>query len=250
VITIIPPKICPSCASDLIWVKDQLYCKNTSCPAQSSKKIEHFSKTLKIKGLGPASIKKLDLVEVWEIYLLTQEVIAYCLSSEKLAEKLILEIQNSEKVSLNRLLPAFSIPLVGKTASEKLAVVCTNLDNITEETCKLAGLGAKTTKNLMDWIYSNTFLIESLPFTFEFTKPIVRTEIRGTICISGRLKSFKTKALASSVLEELGYVIKSSLTKDVTILVNESGVESAKTKTATQRGITIVTNLKDFLGEI
>jgi len=240
VITIIPPKICPSCASDLIWVKDQLYCKNSSCPAQSSKKIEHFSKTLKIKGLGPASIKKLDLVEVWEIYLLTQEVIAYCLSSEKLAEKLILEIQNSEKVSLNRLLPAFSIPLVGKTASEKLAVVCTNLDNITEETCKLAGLGAKTTKNLMDWIY----------FTFEFTKPIVRTEIRGTICISGRLKSFKTKALASSVLEELGYVIKSSLTKDVTILVNESGVESAKTKTATQRGITIVTNLKDFLGEI
>jgi len=69
------------------------------------------------------------------------------------------------------------------------------------------------------------------------------------VCISGRLKSYKTKAEATKVLEKLGYIVKSSLTKDVTILVNEGGVESAKTKTAAQRGITIVTNLLEFIGE-
>jgi hypothetical protein len=39
------------------------------------------------------------------------------------------------------------------------------------------------------------------------------------------------------------------LTKDVTILVNESGVESAKTKKARDAGVQIITNLLDFIGE-
>ena len=69
------------------------------------------------------------------------------------------------------------------------------------------------------------------------------------VCISGKLKSFKTKADATQVLEDFGYEVKSSLTKDVTILVNESGVESLKTKKARENGVTIVTNLFDFIGE-
>ena len=50
-------------------------------------------------------------------------------------------------------------------------------------------------------------------------------------------------------LEELGYVVKASLTKDVTILVNESGIESAKTIKARDSGVQIITNLLDFIGE-
>jgi NAD-dependent DNA ligase len=69
------------------------------------------------------------------------------------------------------------------------------------------------------------------------------------VCISGKLTSFKTKAEATKALEQQGYTIKSSLTKDVTILVNESGVESAKTKKARESGITIVTDLFEILGE-
>ena len=69
------------------------------------------------------------------------------------------------------------------------------------------------------------------------------------VCISGKLKSFKTKAQASQALEQNGYTVKSSVTKDVTILINESGVESQKTQKARESGITIVENLLDFLGE-
>jgi hypothetical protein len=39
------------------------------------------------------------------------------------------------------------------------------------------------------------------------------------------------------------------LTKDVTILINESGVESAKTKKARDSGVQIITNLLDLTGE-
>ena len=70
------------------------------------------------------------------------------------------------------------------------------------------------------------------------------------VCISGKLKSFKTKAEATERLEMLGYKVKTSLTKDVTILVNESGIESAKTKQARESGIEIVTDLQSYLEKI
>jgi NAD-dependent DNA ligase len=65
------------------------------------------------------------------------------------------------------------------------------------------------------------------------------------VCITGKLKSYKTKEEAKSVLEELGYIVKDSLTKDVTILVNESGVESSKTKKARESGVTIVNKIDE-----
>ena len=76
------------------------------------------------------------------------------------------------------------------------------------------------------------------------SKKIVETI--GTVCISGRLNSYPTKAAATEVLEQHGYVVKSSLTKDCTHLINESGIESAKTQAARERGVVIVTNLNNF----
>ena len=70
---------------------------------------------------------------------------------------------------------------------------------------------------------------------------------KGVLCISGKLKSYSTKATAKKVLEMKGYLVKSSLTKDVTILVNESGINSAKTQAAHEKGLTIITNLKELI---
>jgi NAD-dependent DNA ligase len=61
--------------------------------------------------------------------------------------------------------------------------------------------------------------------------------------------SYKTKAEATAELESLGYTVKSSLTKDVEILVNESGIESAKTIKARESGVEVITNLKTFILE-
>ena len=43
--------------------------------------------------------------------------------------------------------------------------------------------------------------------------------------------------------------MKDTLTKDVTILINESGIESSKTKSAESKNIRIVTNLTQLIGE-
>jgi len=243
------PEFCPSCDSSLEWKNDLLYCINSLCPAQVQKRIEHFAKSLKIKGLGPKSIEKLGLSSFQSIYDMTYLEIRDALSSEKLAIKLLQEITHSKKSSMNELLPAFSIPLIGKTAAEKLSTKINNISELNADKCKAAGLGPKATENLLNW-YFDEFLFDlvRLPFGFSFTKSEQQVS-KGVVCISGKLKSFKTKAQAQEVLAKNGYEVKSSITKDVTILVNESGIESAKTKTAQDKGITIVTNLLDFLGE-
>ena len=247
---ILAPEVCPSCGSPLEWRNDMLYCENILCPAQIQKRIEHFARSLKIKGLGPKSIEKLGLTSLLDIYNLSYYSIKGALSSEKLAIKLLREITHSRKASMNDVLPAFSIPLIGKTAATKLSSKIKSLFDLDEDKCKAAGLGPKATESLLSW-YSNEFedSLKKLPFDWQFQTPKIATETKGAVCISGKLSSFKTKAEATKALSYAGYVVKSSLTKDVIFLVNESGIESAKTKEARERGITIITSLNEWIGD-
>lgn len=238
-----PPTECPSCQSKLVWVNDQLYCKSDECGDRMYKAVEHFASTLKIKGLGPSSIRKLDIRTPVEIYSLDD--MDERLGSSKLAEKLAVEIENSKAAPLNMVLPALGIPLIGQTASDKLSKVVDSLYDVTSEICKEAGLGEKATNNLMGFL--QTFDYE-LPFSYLFAKKSEPTKTE-VVCITGKLISFKTKAAATEALEARGYTVKSSVTKDVTILVNEGGEESAKTVKARESGVTIVNNLKQYLGE-
>lgn len=248
-IQIVAPTICPSCGFSLEWENDQLYCYNPSCVSKAYKTIQHFSKTLKIKGLGPSTIEKLNITNIPQIYELSLGEMVEALNSEKLATNLFQEIQDSKNCSLLDVLPAFSIPLIGKTASEKLCGVITSIYDLNEEACTLAGLGPKATSNLITW-YKSEFLTtyKWLPFSFKVSGTSGPVEVQGVVCISGKLTSFKTKAEAQSALLDCGYIVKPSLTKDVTILVNESGIESSKTKKARDLGISIVTNLNSLIG--
>ena len=247
---IIQPVNCPSCDSILELSNDQLYCRNSECGATKSKQVEHFASTLKIKGLGPSTISKLHLTSVLDIYTLTLEDIIEGLGSEKLAVKLFEEIELSKTRSLNSVLPAFGIPLIGKTATDKLSKVCTSIFDIDSTTCKQAGLGEKATANLLHFMENNQIVLE-LPFDYEFKKEAVATTgTRGIVCISGKLNSYSTKQEAQVELEKLGFVVKGTITKDVTILVNESGRETSKTQKARESGITIVTDLRKFIGDI
>jgi len=238
------PTNCPSCSSLLELVNDQLYCRNTNCPAKSSKKLEHFAKTLKIKGLGPASIDKLGLTYIEEIYELDITYASLALGSEKLAIKLLEEIDKSKTAKLNTLLPAFGIPLIGTSATDKLAIVCSSIEDISEETCKKAGLGPVAIKNILEWLEHDLNLF--LPFDFKFDT--IKT-IKEVVCITGKLKSFKTKDQAKKALEERGYKVKDTITKEVTVLVNESNEISSKSRKAEELGIKIVTNINELIGE-
>tara|TARA_B100001093_G_scaffold491571_1_gene531747 strand:- start:395 stop:1159 length:765 start_codon:yes stop_codon:yes gene_type:complete len=250
---IIIPTHCPACNTVLEIVNDQLFCRNNNCLAQSSKKVEHFAKTLKIKGLGKATIERLDIQDYHELYSFDESELIELLDSEKLGTKLFAEIENSKSADLTTLLPAFSIPLIGRSASNKLTKKVSNISEITYTKCIDCGLGPKAASNLIDWLVNEFHANEyyDLPFSFSCEIPVVDYIIRkkGVVCITGKLKSYPTKAAAEKVLQKYGYETKASLTKNVTILVNESGIESAKTNKAQEMGIKIYNNIKQLIEE-
>ena len=246
---ILPPEFCPSCDSTLVWRNDLLYCENVNCTAKTEKIVQHFARTLKIKGLGPRSIEKLGLSSIDDIYNLRRDYTVMKLGSELVADKLLLEIEKSKQAQLQELLPAFSIPLLGRTASEKICKVVKHISEIDVETCKEAGLGPKVTDNLLNW-YNTQYLngYEFLPFKWENEVQNTQKE-KGVVVITGKLKTFPTKAVAKALLQKKGYVVKENFSRTIDFLVNESGIASSKTKKAEELGITIITDINELIGD-
>jgi NAD-dependent DNA ligase len=246
------PTTCPCCSYKLELVNDQLFCRNTACGAQLGKKVEHFCKTLGIKGMGPKSVEKLDLQDLTELFYLDLDTVTEALGSEKTAAKLLDEIERAKSADLATVLASFSITLVGNTASKKICEVVEHIDQITYETCKAAGLGDKVTENLITWLETDfPDLREFLPFSFKSNRNSNTNSNSNnkTICVTGKLSSFKTKAEAYKLLEEAGFTIVESVTKATDILVDEEDKGSTKRKKAESLGITIITNLETFLKE-
>lgn len=243
------PTICPCCSYSLVFVNEQLFCRNTACSAQLNKKLENFCKVLSIKGFGPKTIEKLNLADITELFYLDRELVVEALG-EKVADKLLDEIERSKGADLATVIAAFSIPLVGNTAAKKIAAVVSKIEEITQETCKQAGLGAKVTENLLTWISTDYQEIkEFLPFTFTNGKPKTANTNTKNVCITGKLKSFKKKADAESYLEAAGYTLVDSVTKTTDYLVDEEGKMSAKREKAVQYGITIISDINILLKE-
>ena len=245
------PTECPCCNYPLELVNDQLFCRNTACSAQLNKKVEHFCKTLGIKGMGSRTVEKLGLSDITELFYLDAEQVVESLGSEKVALKLLDEIERSKSADLATVIVSFSIPLVGSTASKKLCEVVTSVDEISYDTCKQAGLGDKVTQNLVAWLETDfQEMREFLPFSFKSQKNSNTNSNQKTICITGKLSSYKTKAEAYKSLEEAGYTPVESVTKATDYLVDEEDKGSSKRKKAESLGITIITNLNNFLKEI
>ena len=213
--------------------------------------MEHFSKTLGIKGLGAKTIEKLELADITELYYLEESDIASALGSERLAEKLVDEINRSRSASLAQVLASFSIPLIGQTASQKISKVVKHIDEITAEKCSEAGLGEKATENLVTWLNTEfPEMREFLPFSFQSDNQISTHDANSkTVCITGKLQSFKTKQEAYRLLEAAGFKITETVTKTLDYLVDESNRSSSKRKRAEELNIKIIDNLTHFLKE-
>jgi len=244
------PTHCPCCNYKLELVNDQLFCRNQACSAQLSKRVEHFCKTMQIKGMGAKTIEKLNLADITELYYLDLDDVAEKLNSKKIAEKLIAEIDSSRSATLSQILASMSIPLVGNTASKKISTIVKHIDEINLETCKQAGLGDRVTQNLLSWLETEfPEMKEFLPFSFHSEMPVVNTNSK-TVCITGKLSSFKTKAEAYKKLTDYGFSITESVTKTTDYLVDEGDKSSTKRKKADELGIKIITNLDNFLREL
>jgi len=234
-------KECPVCSSKLIRVNDQLFCKNTLCDAKVFKSIIHFVKALKIKGLGEKTIEKLDLDSINSIYNLSNELIKSTLG-DKVGTKLISEIEKSKNTTVDKYITGFGIPLVGKTASEKLAQHTSDIWNIDANVCSLAGLGEKATNNLLDWILHNEDRYKNLPIKTLEVSPQTQTETTLKICVTGKLNDFTSREKAKTYLKDYGIQVVSSVSSNIDYLVCDvEGSSSSSVKKAKKLDIEVIT---------
>lgn len=227
------PTNCPVCDSELELVNEQLFCRNLACSAKTLKNLLHYTKTVKIMGLGEKTLEKLDISTISELYSLTENFLTEKLGN-KIGTKIFAEIEKSKSITFDKFLAGLGIPLVGKTASEKLAKVTSSLEDITIENCKKAGLGPKVTENLLNWIEMEGQYI-SLPITFQESEPV---ESGIAVCISGKVPGY-TKAELTEILLDYNVQVKDNVTKDIDYLItNEIG--TTKVKKAEQYNINII----------
>jgi len=239
------PTICPSCESKLERVNDQLFCRNSKCSSTVQKKIQHFCKTMKIKGMGEKTLEKLDLNSIVEIYELTIAQLS-AVVGEKVGTKLFNEIQKSKQTSIEDYLPAFSISLIGKSVAGKLSGKVAKLSDITKAVCSDAGLGQKATANLLSWIQNNYI---ELPVTIVTTIKPETVETTLKVCITGKLNNFSSRQKAAMELEALGVKVVSTVTKTLDFVVDDSDSISSKIKKAKEYGIPVIT-YKTLIEEI
>lgn len=230
---------CPSCGSLLERVKDQLFCRNPDCEAKSNKKVLHYIKTLKIKGLGEKTVEKLSIYTIEDIYNLDWDF-SISTIGEKLTDKLFQEIEKSKHVDLAIYLAAFGIPLVGKTIAGRLTGV-SSLDDITYQKCRDCGIGDKASENLSNWIKNSEI---NLPITINFPEESSNSTRNNKsnfkICVTGKINNYSRTEL-SELLKPVGITIMSSVSKNIKYLVSEGDTSSSKHKKAEELGIQVIT---------
>lgn len=223
------PSNCPCCNSLLERVKDQLFCRNSDCSAKNGKMVEKYATKMKIKGLGPASIAKLELQTIGDIYDLTEEILEDELGKNGL--KIFLEIQNKRKIKLSQFLGASSIPLVGETTAEKIS---TELSQITKESLMKDGFGDKASTNLINWLK-----VTPIPDDITFLGVKKKPELTGIkVCVSGRTPGY-TKATLANYLADYNISVVPTVNKDIKYLISETKT-SAKAKKAEALNIEII----------
>jgi len=224
------PVNCPSCDSKLVRINDQLFCKNNDCVAKNSKIVEKYANKVKIKGLGPKAVEKLELENIGDIYDLELDYLIDILG--KNGEKVYNEIQKKTKITLQMFLGAQSIPLFGETMASKIT---TEIQDITYKSLRKDGIGDKASHNLIEWLNLN-----DIPVQIEFTKEIVTALPPSSfkVCISGKTPGY-TKATATSMLAEHGVLVVNTVNRDIKYLVSETKI-SAKAKKAESLNIPII----------
>lgn len=228
------PINCPVCDSELERVKDQLFCRNKTCPAQSLKNILHFVKTMKIMGLGEKTLEKLGTEDISDLYTWNLEYYTKIVGN-KIGTKIFNEVDNSKNTTISKFINAMGISLIGKVASEKIQAKVSSIDEINAKTCKDAGLGAKATENLVTWVNTEFYKYKTLPFVYEESEPVLSGL---AVCISGKVPGY-TKAKIKELLLDFNVTVKDNVTKDLDYLITEEA-GTTKVKKAEQYNIQVI----------
>lgn len=261
------PCTCPLCGHTLSFNDNAgvvtLVCKNKDCKGKLINRLDHFcsKKGLDIKGLSKATLEKLidwgyvnDLDDLFNLEMVRDDWMKKPGFGEKSVNKIISSIfAASQNVSLESVIAAIGIPLIGRTVSKDLAKRFKTYDNFRKhinegfDFTQIDGYGPEMNKALLTFDYGELdFLIGSYMKFVEVQEEQITTEnnsLEGkVIVITGKLKQYKNRDELKAAIEAHGGKVSGSVTKNTSYLVNNDvNSTTAKNKTAKELSIPIIT---------
>jgi DNA ligase (NAD+) len=230
------PDKCPVCSTKVEREGSYYYCPNLSCPAQLRGRIKHLAsrRAFDIRGLGDKIVDQLmkvgllkDLSDVF--YLKKSDLVNLERFADKSASNLEEEIQKSKKIPFDRFINALSIRHVGERMAQILAENFTDIDDLVgateERLMDIPTVGPEVAKSITRFFRerNNRETIKKMlssGIKIEYKPSVKKSDkLKGqTFVFTGTLKSF-TRDEAKRLVEELGGVASSSVTKKTTYVV-------------------------------
>ena len=202
----------------------------------TSKVLEHFIKTLDIKGLGPASVQKMGLTHPVDLF--------EGQNWGKLGangSKVEAEIERTKTKPYDIVLASLGISGVGRRAAKLIVSKIPAFRNLRDiETTEMKGIGPSTVESVLSWLDENEEWVNTLPLQLEqnvTVEDVVGTPARN-VCITGKLDM--TRGDLGDRLEKFGFKVTSTVTKDCYALITGGDTTSSKYKRAVTLGITII----------
>ncbi len=262
------PKFCPDCNTELIRTKGEvaIRCPNLQCPAQITRRIEHFAcrSAMDIEGMGTSLVELLVrenmIKDIADIYALKADKIETLeRMGKKSAENLIKSIEESKRQDLYRFIFALGIPFIGVNAAKILSNYYKSLESLQcaslNELMNLDGIGDKMAQSIVDFFKKekNIELLNRLQDAGVKPKiPCEKSEqnqiLQGkTFVITGTLPGMSREE-AKSLIETYGGRITSSISQKTDYLLAGENTGS-KLANARQLNIEIIdlSNLQDMI---
>ena len=202
----------------------------------SSKVLEHFIKTLDIKGLGPASVKKMGLTHPVDLF---EDQNWNLLGAN--GSKVQAEIERTKTKPYDLVLASLGMTGVGRRASKLIISKIPAFKNLRDiETIDIKGIGPSTIESVLSWLDENEEWVLTLPLQLE--QIVTVEETVGTparkVCITGKMDM--TRNQIADVLEKIGFKITTTVTKDCYALITGGDTTSSKYKRANTLGVNVI----------
>lgn len=253
---------CPCCGGEVEIHNENgsktLHCKNPDCEAKLISKLVHAASkhALNIDGLSEATIEFLiskgwvkRLRDLYNLDNVNNEWAKCDGFGKKSIQKLLDAIEKSRNTTLDRLLYAQSIPLIGRSVSKEIANHCQNdidafcgLMNEGYDFTIIDGFGKEMQKSLVNWWKrnNNEFVDLLKEFLFESTYEVVADKkLEGlTFVITGSLNHFSNRDSLVEKITSLGGKVSGSVSAKTSYLINND-VNSSTGKNSKAKSLNI-----------
>jgi len=234
------PAVCPECHTEAVRKPEEVAwrCPNIVCPALQREKIIYFVSrgAMDIEGMGEALVATLlkhELIkDAGDLYYLTKEaLLSLPRIGERSAANVLGAIEKSKGNSLERLITALGIPLVGEKVAYTLAREFKHLDALaaatTEELTSIPEVGGKMAESVRDFFASEDSLglvqkLRTAGVNFAYHAQIQGSALLGkTFVITGTLPGISREEAAELILAQGGTVAGSVSRKTDYLLAGE-----------------------------